>query len=234
MKSIASRVLPRTAPRIRLFAEARQSAVSSDSRKAAAPGWVGTARPARRSRSGPARRSRSGLPGNSRRRCSSASRIAYSVAMVVRSDAARIICEGCSNRSGTARFGDPLARVCCHGLRHVAPSSMIASVFVVVALWSGSATAALSHGAFLIPPASPASLSSMVSAANPVGSTHNIRSPQGDGGFNLTLPVADRTILPTPSSHHPTPRHYKPVRHSNRPAQQYYQPARQYYQWQVH
>jgi hypothetical protein len=87
---------------------------------------------------------------------------------------------------------------------------MFAWVFVVVPLWSCGATAA------------------MVSVANPLG------SPQGDGGFNPTLPVADRTIVPTLSSHHPTPRHYKPVRHNNRQGQQYYQPSRQYYQWQVH
>ena len=90
-------------------------------------------------------------------------------------------------------------------LRHVALSSMIASVFVVVPLWSGSATA------------SPATQSAMVSAARPV-----------------LLPVADRTILTAPQPHHAAPRHYKPVRHNSRPAQQYYQPARQYYQWQVH
>lgn len=102
-------------------------------------------------------------------------------------------------------------------LRHVALSSMIALVFVIVAFWSGSATANLRHGAAPVPPASPATQSAMVSAAKPV-----------------LLPVADRTILTTPKPHHPTSRHYKPVRQNSRQAQQYYQPARQYYQWQVH
>ena len=118
-------------------------------------------------------------------------------------------------------------------LRHVAPSSMIASIFVVVPLWSGSATVVLRHGAFLMPSASPATQSAMVPAAKPVDSTHYVRLPQSDDAFNLTLPVADRTTLPTPLSH-PKPRHYKAVRHNSGQAQQYYQPARQYYEWHVH
>jgi len=85
--------------------------------------------------------------------------------------------------------------------------SLIASVFVMVLLGSGSTTA--------------------------VGSMRHIESPQGNGGINRTLPVADRTVLSTQSSHHSS-RHYKTARHSNKQAQQYYQPARQYYQWHEH
>jgi hypothetical protein len=97
---------------------------------------------------------------------------------------------------------------------------MLAAAFAIAPLWPGSAMAVSRHGAF-------------VTALAP-GSTPHIRVPQGDGGFSSTLPVADRTVLPAPTSHHPTPRHYRPVRHNNKMTQQYYQPARQYYQWHVH
>jgi hypothetical protein len=64
----------------------------------------------------------------------------------------------------------------------------------------------------------------------------NAMAASGLGAFlapPASLPIADRTILPTPS-HHPMPRHYKPVRHNTKQAQQYYQPPRQYYEWHVH
>jgi hypothetical protein len=86
--------------------------------------------------------------------------------------------------------------------------ALIASAFVVVPLWSGSATV--------------------------VGSMRHIGSPQGNGGVKPAIPVADRTVLSTSSSRHQTSRHYKTVRHANKQTQQYYQPARQYYQWHQH
>jgi hypothetical protein len=120
------------------------------------------------------------------------------------------------------------------GVLRVVPSAMLAAVFAIVPLWPGSAAAASRHEAFLMPPARPAVGSAMIPVANPVGRANQIHSPQGVGRFKPTLPVADRTVIPAPTSHHPTPRHYKPVRHSNKMAQQYYQPARQYYQWHMH
>jgi hypothetical protein len=93
-------------------------------------------------------------------------------------------------------------------------SSMIAAVFVVVPLWSGSAAT--------------------VTTAKPGGSTCTVSSPHRKSGCKPTLPVADRTVLPAQSSHHMTRHRYKAAQHQSRPAQQYYQPARQYYQWQEH
>jgi hypothetical protein len=104
---------------------------------------------------------------------------------------------------------------------------MLAAAFAITQLWPDSAMAVSRIGAFVMPLARPA-------VPSAVGSTRHIRPSQGDGGFGSMQPVADRTVLPAPASHHPTPRHYRPVRHNNKMTQQYYQPARQYYQWHVH
>lgn len=93
-------------------------------------------------------------------------------------------------------------------------SSMIAAVFVVIPLWSGSAAT--------------------VTTAKPGGSTCTVGSPHRKSGCNPTLPVADRTFLAAQSSHHTTRHRYKAAQYRSKQAQQDHQPARQYYQWQEH